>query len=281
MTKQQFIQKLSEISLDKYLSNFESVLRNTIRIYLSKQDESEISIGTSKFGGKPDLPVGAEWPTEDNSKPLAFIAQINLREVVSLDSGELLPKSGILYFFYASEQDAWGFDPKDKNKFRVIYYDGVLDGVQRQEFPKLLPKHSQFIPNKVRLASEISFPSLLSNLLNFLSEEEQDKFLKIFEQEKGGINKILGYADEIQGEMELECELVANGLYCGDQTGYEDPKRKDLERNKSNWRLLLQVDSNDEAGMMWGDAGRIYFWIKELDLKEKRFENAWFIFQCF
>lgn len=254
-------------------------MRNTIRIYLSKQIESGISIGASKIGGKPDLPVDVKWPTENNSKPLAFVVQLNLKEVFPLDSDKLLPESGILYFFYGVEQDAWGFDPKDKDKFRVIYYDGSFDNLQRHEFPESLPPHGQFSPNEIRYAQEVSLPSWQSDLLNFLTKEEQDKFFEIFEPE-GNINKMLGYADEVQGEMELECELVTNGLYCGDQTGYKDPRREELEKNKGEWRLLLQVDSNDEAGMMWGDVGRIYFWIKKADLQEKRFENSWFVLQC-
>ena len=81
--------------------------------------------------------------------------------------------------------------------------------------------------------------------------------------------------------MELECELVTNGLYCGDETGYNVPKAKGLQKNKDNWTLLLQVDSNyEEAGMIWGDAGRLYFWIKKEDLKNKKFDKCWLISQC-
>jgi uncharacterized protein YwqG len=32
--------------------------------------------------------------------------------------------------------------------------------------------------------------------------------------------------------------------------------------------------------MMWADLGRVYFWIREEDLRERRFERAWAILQC-
>jgi uncharacterized protein YwqG len=80
--------------------------------------------------------------------------------------------------------------------------------------------------------------------------------------------------------MELECELVTNGLYCGDPSGYEDPRAKELEPNAKNWRLLLQIDSNDENEMMWGDCGRLYFWIRKEDLVNKQFDKSWFSLQC-
>lgn len=32
--------------------------------------------------------------------------------------------------------------------------------------------------------------------------------------------------------------------------------------------------------MMWGDLGRLYFWIRDDDLAARRFEKAWLILQC-
>jgi uncharacterized protein YwqG len=40
---------------------------------------------------------------------------------------------------------------------------------------------------------------------------------------------------------------------------------------------LLQLDSDHEACMMWGDLGRLYFWIKDADFEACRFENTWMI----
>jgi hypothetical protein len=34
--------------------------------------------------------------------------------------------------------------------------------------------------------------------------------------------------------MELKCHLVTNGLYCGDSTGYEDPRPRELEAGKND-----------------------------------------------
>jgi len=46
--------------------------------------------------------------------------------------------------------------------------------------------------------------------------------------------------------------------------------------------LLLQLDSNDkECGMMWGDCGVLYFWIRKEDLQQQRFERCWCVMQCF
>lgn len=80
--------------------------------------------------------------------------------------------------------------------------------------------------------------------------------------------------------MELECQLVTNGLYCGDSSGYEDPGVKDLERGIGDWHLLFQMDSDDELNIMWGDAGLIYFWIRKQDALEGIFAKTWLVLQC-
>jgi uncharacterized protein YwqG len=95
------------------------------------------------------------------------------------------------------------------------------------------------------------------------------------------LNKLLGHSDNIQGPMEPECQLVTNGLYCGNASAYHDPRAKKLAKHAYDWVLLFQVDSEDDkTGMMWGDVGILYFWIKAEDLKNKQFDNCWFILQC-
>lgn len=47
-----------------------------------------------------------------------------------------------------------------------------------------------------------------------------------------------------------------------------------------DWRLLLQLDSQDEVGMMWGDVGRLYFTIREKELQSSIFENVGMNWQC-
>ena len=80
--------------------------------------------------------------------------------------------------------------------------------------------------------------------------------------------------------MQLECQLVSNGLYCGNPSGYEGPRAEALREGAAAWRLLLQVDSEDDVGMMWGDAGRLYYWIRDEDLAAQNWDASWLILQC-
>jgi uncharacterized protein YwqG len=74
--------------------------------------------------------------------------------------------------------------------------------------------------------------------------------------------------------------LASNGVNTGG-SGEDDARRADLQEGITDWRLLLQIDSDDSLGTMWGDAGRIYFWIREQDLKNRDFAKVWLVLQCY
>ncbi len=78
----------------------------------------------SKLFGDPYAWEGFEWPTISDggeSYDLTFIGQINCAELAVLDRSELLPKYGMLSFFY----DLDGMP--ERGGGRVLYYTGYLD----------------------------------------------------------------------------------------------------------------------------------------------------------
>jgi uncharacterized protein YwqG len=87
------------------------------------------------------------------------------------------------------------------------------------------------------------------------------------------------FFDDFQGEMKLKCQLVFNGLYCGDASCYRNPLCVQLDSGAEDWQLLTQFDFDENARMSWGDAGRLYFWIRSNDLVQKAFDKAWMISQ--
>ena len=265
--------------LDKYFEKIKPLIRPKIDLTLTPADESKFETLKSKIGGLPHLAKGVEWPKNEVGKSLSFIGQINFEEISTFDESGLLPEHGLLSFFYCADQETWGFDPKDGQRFKVIYFEKVNELMQK-DFPGDLESHSIYKPNLLSFASSLSLPIWEDDSITGLI---QDKDLDNYIEASGGSdNQILGYANCVQGTMELECQLVTNGLYCGDATGYENPRRKELEAGKNDWVLLLQIDSEeDKTGMMWGDSGRIYFWIKKQDLASKSFDKTWCILQCY
>lgn len=271
--------KFQDAGLEQHWQKFEPLLRSEIAIQPEDASDTEIKVGQSKIGGQPDLPKNQTWFKENNGKSLGFLAQINLSETRQFDKSNQLPSSGLLYFFYSAEQEAWGFDPKDKDKFKVFYFNGDIKDLERTDFPSDLPEHSKYKTCKLSFANSVSAPNWESDIVNgLLTSEEQDAYVELTVD--GEITKLLGHSDNIQGTMEVECQLVTNGLYCGDPSGYNDPRVEGLKKDANQWILLFQIDSIDKAGMMWGDVGRVYFWIKKDDLEKKDFDKSWFVLQC-
>jgi uncharacterized protein YwqG len=94
-------------------------------------------------------------------------------------------------------------------------------------------------------------------------------------------HQMLGFPSPVQNDdMELECQLASNGIYVGNPEGYRDPRVPELKRGSDEWKLLLQLDTDDDTGWMWGDAGTLYFWVRERDAREGDFSKVWMIFQC-
>ncbi len=237
----------------------------------------------SKIGGLPDVPRGFEWPTW-KGKPLAFLAQLDLSAVQPPPSLANLPKTGLVYFFYDQEQSTWGFDPADRGSWRVIH-SSTSDGLAPAAAPKGLASEYIYKERPLEHRPIASYPSLGRLGLDIaevadMAEEAETKLRADAPNEPQ--HQIGGFPSPVQGDdMELESQLASNGLYCGDPSGYQNPRAAQLEAGATEWNLLLQLDSDDDAGMMWGDVGMLYFWIRTADLAAGDFSKVWMILQCY
>lgn len=277
---------LNSYGLSAYSMLIEAVVKDAIHIELNSAHEEEIPLGASKMGGLPDLPDGVEWFRHKlTNNPLSFVCQINFAETMPYDQAHKLPDHGILYFFYDASMDMpWGFDPNDGDGRVLYYYEGDLSNLKQASAPDDLEEPgSIFTPAKMKFESSIDFPDLESSVGEKLPLKEGDvnKYYEMLDGISEPGNKLLGHSNNIQGGMELECELVSNNLYCGNSSGYVEGHARGLDKNTNRWNLLLQVDSNEDLGMVWGDAGRLYVWITEEDLEEKNFQASWVILQCY
>jgi len=81
--------------------------------------------------------------------------------------------------------------------------------------------------------------------------------------------------------MLLECELTANCTNPDMPILFSTASPQQKEHSKK-WTLLFQLDSIEtkDYELLWGDVGRIYYYINADDLKEQNFNNCWLILQC-
>jgi hypothetical protein len=286
---------LNEAGLSRLTETVLPLARECILIGTTATDDDAIPVGSSKLGGSPDLPPGFTWPVWQN-RPQAFIAQFRLSELPALEGEVRLPRDGLLSFFYDSAQSTWGSSPADAGSWSVLYDAGDPAALQRTAPPEapspprswwqrlLLPGAPQgtakYRPCALAFHRGLSLPSweTLDDWRPFIemTDAERDAYCdllvslpELFAGAPIPGHRLLGYADPIQGEMEGEVAAVTADAYQGHDAA-----------DASEWQLLLQVDSDGPAGMMWGDAGMIYYWIHRRDLAAARFDATWLVLQC-
>lgn len=266
--------------------------RNAIRLHI--KGDADHSIGGTRFGGVPDTPKDFCWPTFETStffdnevkpRPLTFLAQFNCAELTSLDKEGLLPKEGLLSFFYEMGSQRAGYAPKDAGCARVFWFKDIED-LSPAVVPDALEEYYRFPMFHILAKSEDSLPgfedfSLGRDGIAALWDEFD------FEEKETdeNVSKLLGWPDVIQNCMTVECELVSCGHYLGN--GWDHIPRQDIQSAEQNslndWRLLLQLDTvtsdNEDFELTFGISGRIYFYIRKEDLVACNFDRVWLILQ--
>lgn len=225
--------------------------------------------GFSKLGGDPELPDGVAWPGGEGRGSYAFIAQIDLGAFRSHGGPEWLPTEGRFYAFV--DEDRNGF----ADLVRVIY---ATDPPGPGRSP---PPNTRVYPER-RVAFE-TYPSMPS--LDWLdahdinvTDEELDELADLPDAAFGDEiqHRIGGYPSEIQNSrLNVECELIRRGLPDGAEA------TDAILRAARQWRLLLQVDSDDALKMNWGDGGRLYVFTREKNARAGDFSKTVTLMQCY
>ena len=102
-------------------------------------------------------------------------------------------------------------------------------------------------------------------------------------EDDGNHSCLLGWADTIQGNMTVQCELVSRGVYMGGTKPIpQDALEAARQTSAQDWPLLFQLDtvSLDGFELMFGDCGRIYYYIRKEELDARRFARVWLFLQC-
>jgi uncharacterized protein YwqG len=249
--------------------------------------------------------------------PLSFVAQINLAELPPIDGAEpQLPPHGMLWFFYDAR--FLTYDAEDADGFHVVYSEAGPDDLRRAEARAPVDEGPFEVFDPVVLAprAELSLPSAYADPergLPLMDEDELETYHELVERRdlRGAeapasnadeglptlpppVHRVLGWPHLIQGDnMEAECEAstrrgrgvlgrLGGAVRSATVGGSGEDEKRAFERTaRDSWRLLLQVDSDEAAGMMWGDAGMLYFWIRDDDLAARRFERVWCVMECY
>lgn len=279
-------ERLAADGLGRYVEALEPFVRPEIRIRTRTAVASRL--GQSRLGGQPDLPADLPWPRYEEI-PLSFLAQVDLAELPDGPAREMLPRDGHLWFFYARSQP-WGFRVEHAGGARVFHRPtgAVLAATAP---PPDLPEDGAFEVVPMSFENGLSLPDVEHVPARAeeagpvkIAREDWDRYdevrLALAFPDKQPAHKLLGHADSIQGPMERQAALLSSSIDLKAGRS-KDARVREIRQQAGRWRLLLQLDSDDRTDMMWGDAGKLYVWIRDDDLAARRFERTWTILQCY
>ena len=114
--------------------------RNSIQLKIARKETYKL--GATRFGGKPDVPPDFVWPNYEGEsydhvvkdRPLTFLAQFNCAELAQFDKEHLLPDHGLLSFFYETDTQCCGYDPKNQGCARVYWFED-MSALSAADFP--------------------------------------------------------------------------------------------------------------------------------------------------
>ncbi|GAA0182114.1 YwqG family protein [Clostridium sediminicola] len=260
------------LELPKQLKEYENTIKKSIKPFIRvTSKKTKTTLWESKIGGYPYFPRSNEnYPKDKNGKPMRILAQINFSELPHIG---LFPSEGILQFYISAEDDVYGMnfdDGRCQDNFRVIY-------------------HKEIIQNKDELVEDFSFLDNLDDKYFPVSEEGRMIFSKDSEpvsiEDYQFENYIGTSAYSFFDEFDQEAEDFYYENFLGDGHkigGYAyftqcDPRESELSDYEI---LLLQLDSDDNLNMMWGDCGVANFFIKREDLLNLNFNNVLYNWDC-
>jgi uncharacterized protein YwqG len=245
--------------------------------------------------------------------PLIFLGQIFLEEVPHYGNFPNLPSSGILYFFWDCLRYPPGWRSSSKGSCQVVYIKDISE-LETLSFPwdaiKKFRSETEIQTNTPRCSLTFEPSWSLSNYLETILEEmgddnQGDSIIDSYTQESleeipygfpeidestvlikdhssngKPMHLMFGSPMEMQNPMEEMCQLSFHGFDALEYDVDCDSEVAHLKEGVKDWQLLLQLDSDDNLDLMWGDSGMLYFWIRKQDLERHDFSNVWCEMQC-
>lgn len=219
------------------------LLKNATKLSVNKPlRPPENSQLQSHFGGQPYFEKSEEWPKTKKGTNLDFVFQVFNNDALSL------PKNiRLIQFFYCWEESPWDTENdgwlvkiyETLDTSRVAKIDKPMKS-KKTKYCEITFKPVKSLPDWEGIDSYNLNASKLSCVLD--ENEPWSSYQKVIEKLIGEQNyqsQLGGYPKWVQGES--------------------IPKNSNGEKMK----FLCQIDSEDNAGIMWGDAGLIYIFYDE------------------
>lgn len=267
---------------------------NRLKIDLSRTDNDFVPTLTSKIGGIGYLPIGESYPT-NAGKPLVMLAQLNFEQISqSTDTAKLphrLPQKGILQIYIDSQDDCYGqnFDDKLPNDlYQVRFWQDTTLPINTDELNQISEQLKaldiDILPfnfkNQHPMQFNLDTQSCSTNCYEYNHFSQKIDELKDCD--------ICDYLEEnLQMDDPYECldtydELAGFGKHqIFGYPNFTQTDPREYNKNLQKHILLLQIESDSNNDIMWGDCGVANFFIHPDDLKNEDFSKLIYNWDCY
>ncbi|MFF1819658.1 YwqG family protein [Kribbella sp. NPDC058245] len=271
--------------------DFLAMLRPALRLVRAGEGEPAVA----QLGGLPTLPVNS-WPVWEGHGPLGHVLSFDCAPIAAMLPELGLPADGRLAFFYFddryddAESTVGSWDPASRPGFRVLHLHPELStraNITDAATP-VPPGLTPFPVVALAAVRTVTWPShetpmaaavwnrhgLAGPRPGVAAPPVEALYDDLWKLPGGGYNthQIGGHPCPQQGPVEMEVEQLRRGL-VGEPFDWNDPS---VQSAASGWQLLLQVASEDDADMMWGDVGQLYYLVQDAQQPH----DALFTWQC-
>ena len=234
-------ERIKELNWEISKQYITELIEPSIRI--STIEDLNLMLGSSKFGGLPDLSTNIEWPTI-NEKPLAFLGQINFDE---LETSKLVPsklRNKIVAFFISCYEEHYrGTNPIIHKT--IISETTDLNKITPKEIPRNLEQKFQFGQKRINFAESFSIPNYQHWKIEQLELNDEDEELysdevmeiynELFELNYQPGHQMFGFSNAIQGDT--NSSWAAKHLDCE-----SFPRTAELMNTEKAFKQLIQFD---------------------------------------
>lgn len=219
----------------------------------------------SKFAGLPLLFDQMEHPKDENNEYMLLLAQLNFSD---LQLASPFPQEGILQFYISQRCYEKVKYRAEQCRFKVHYIqprDDYNNPVQDFTYLSNSNFNSYPIRQELKLFAKTKFEPVSATdyrLENYFTREIMNTSITLDER--------------LFKDIYLESYLAAEHKIGGYPYFIHEDFRKGSQYLQHYDTLLLQIVSNDEQGIMWGDSGIISFFINSKKLLQLDFSDIYF-----
>lgn len=218
----------------------------------------------NKIGGKPYLPLGEEYPKDNNGNYMPLLLQINLADINLED----YPKTGILEIFTDK-------DVEYPCQYAIRYFE---DGKEYQEELPEIDASNYIVnePSKIELFKDNSYMPVndyrFVKTMNTVTKEVYGIEVKNFSE----IDQLFGDNNWYEVyQNTITNPLISIGGYA-EFTQFDPREGKIYDKDE----CIFKLDSYYGNGINIGDVGILFVLISQQDIENSNFRNAIVDWDC-